>query len=690
MLNNLLTIGQSALSNFQVALNVSGGNIANASTDGYVRRTVNFQEDSYSSGKVGVGASIQSIVRNLDAFLERRYLTQTSVSSYYDTINTNLTQIESLFNSTSDYGISASLDTFMTSLESLSAGASNASVRQEAITSAEALAEMLNSMDDSLDSIVSSVNSSIASQVDAVNSLVKQIAALNKSVAQSTNASGLLDQRDQLLRELSGYIDINVITQDDGQVRVLTGEGQALVDGTSTYSLKLEGPKSTAALTADSGFDGQIYFDGASANELTIKFVTGGDTSGGAGAATFQVSLDGGKTWVTDEDGSVKTFKAGDSGNKAEVDGVSIWFGTATDSDTAPSTSISAGDKFTVMPKSGVYWITATGGEVNVTPLAGNDAANRLSGGSLAGLLTLRDEYAGGYQDSLDAFAESLIWNMNRVHSQGAGLTNLTQTLGDYAVDDASVPLSRSGLNWQDYLETGNISIALYDADSGENISVTALDFSSVTPGTSSFDPSVHSLEDVRDAINATYSGQLTASVQNGKLMIEAADGVEFQFAEDTSGLLAGLGINTLFSGTDAQSVSVNAVVAADTNRLCAGHVNGAGEVNQGDNTTALALAALANSSVSFREAQGTATSSLTNYMNALCSKVGSDKASSATQATYAATLSEDLYTQRESVSGVSLDEELTRVMQYQQAYQAAAKLIQTAGEMFDVVMSLK
>lgn len=690
MLNNLLTIGQSALSNFQVALNVHGGNIANASTTGYVRRTVDFATDGVTTGKIGVGASIQGIVRELDAFLERRCLTQSSKTSYYDTIATNLSQVESLFNSSSDSGISAVLDDFMASLENLSATSSNAAVRTEAIETARSLTEMLASMDDSLNSITQSLDASIASQVSSVNSLTRQIAALNKSIAGSSESSGLLDQRDQLLRDLAGYVDINVVTQDDGQVRVTTGEGQSLVDGTSSYTLKMEGPKAVAALGADSGFDGKLYFDGASSNEMTVRFVTGGDTSGGAGAATYQVSLDGGKTWVKDEDGNTRVFTAGDADHKETVDGVSIWFGTATDAETAPGTSISAGDKFTVMPKSGVYWVTSAGGDVNVTPLTGNDSAGRLSGGSLAGLLTLRDEYVGEYQDKLDAFAESFIWNMNRVHSQGAGLTNMSSAQGEYAVENQSLPLAQSGLHWADRLESGNISIALYDATTGDNISVTALDFSSVTPGTSGFDPSVHSLEDVRDAINASYPGQITASIQNGQLSLQAASGVEFQFAEDTSGLLAGLGINTLFSGTDASSVDLSSAVSNDPSRLCAGHVNGAGEVNKGDNTTALALAALANTSVSFKEAGGTSNATLQDYMNSLCSKVGSDTSAAKTQQTYAATLSEDLNTQRESVSGVSLDEELTRVMQYQQCYQAAAKLIQTAGEMFDVVMSLK
>ena len=89
--------------------------------------------------------------------------------------------------------------------------------------------------------------------------------------------------------------------------------------------------------------------------------------------------------------------------------------------------------------------------------------------------------------------------------------------------------------------------------------------------------------------------------------------------------------------------------------------------------------------------ARGKATSAtLQDYLNGLCARVGQDASSVSTSATYAATLAEDLYTQRESVSGVSIDEEMTRILQYQQGYSAAAKLIQTASEMFDTILALK
>lgn len=691
MINSLLTLGKNALTNYQVGLSVTGGNIANASTSGYTLRTVNYETVDEGNSSIGLGSSIQSIARKFDAYLERRYQQQISSTYKASTISTALTQVESLFTDSDDTGISTAMDSFLTSLSSLSTTASNSAIRSELIGSAEQLAEELNTISSALQTQVDDINSEIASQVDDVNSLLKQLAKVNSQIGSASESSGLYDTRDELLRELATYLDIDSTIADDGSVRVTTAEGQTLVDGPEAYSLTVGAPKVTTQLSTTSSFDGQLYFEGTSSNEFTVKFVTGGDCSGTSNAATFQVSLDGGKTWVTDADGKTATFKAGDVNNKVEVDGVSLWFGTADDENATPATDISAGDSFDVMPKTGLYWVTTTGGLVNVTPLSGNDTSNRLTGGTLAGLFASRDEYIGQYQDQLDAYSSSLIWNVNRLHSQGAGLTNMSQVDGEYAVDSTTKPLSESGLAWQDYLESGNISIALYDSSTGDYISTTALDFSSINPpGISNFDPTQHSLEDVASAINSTYSGQLTATISDGKLSIEAADGVSFQFAEDSSGLLAGLGINTFYSGTDASTIAVSSVITNDSSRICAGKVDASGAVNISDNSTATALAALATKSVSFAQAGNTTSDTLSGYLNSLVAQVGEDTSTAATNYSLASALAEDVNTQRESVSGVSMDEELTKLMQYQQCYQAAAKLITTANEMFDTILSLK
>lgn len=702
MLNTIFSIGASALSNYQVALNVHGGNVANMATEGYVRRTVVFETDDLAltqNSGYGMGTSIQSIRRNLDSYLERQYLETSSESSEWGTIATNLKGIEELFNDVNGVGISSALDDFLTSLSDLtnpSGMGSNASIsalRSQVIANAGQLAEMLKSISDSLDSQVESLDEKIANQVEQANTLMQDLADLNKYISSQPENSALLDRRDQTLRDLATIIDINVINGENGKVTVLTAEGQTLVDGEYAYELRLDAPKTTTALAKGSSFDGGIYFEGASSEEFTISCVSGGavDTgASGAGAlATFKVSLDGGRTWLKDENGDVKTFTAGDEDHKAEIGGVSVWFGTKADESAAPTTNLSAGDGFQVIPKTSLSWITATGGSVNITPLEGTSSANRLSGGSLAGLFEVRDQYIGEYQERLDAFAKSLVWEVNRIHSQGAGLEHYSSVLGENGLSDSSAPLGESDLAFADMLQTGALSFSFYDSTTGANLSVESLDFSSVSPGIANFDPAVHSLDDVAAAINASFSGKVSASITNGQLKLTAAAGVEFEFAGDSSGLLAALGVNTFFSGEDAASVAVSTAVTQNPSRLNAAHVNGAGEVNSGDNETAAALAALAETTVSFYTMNGESRATLSAYLSGLAAKTGQDVQSASFSASYSAAISADVNDRRLSVSGVNLDEELTAIMKYQQYYQASAKLIQTATEMFDVVLSL-
>ena len=296
MLNTIFSLGSSALMNYQTALNVHSGNAANLGVEGYVRRTVEFESDNLAltqSPGYGLGVSIQSIRRNLNQYLERQYISQASDASYWESVQESLAQLESLFNDSDEVGLGSALDSFFESFVELTAGPSDSALRSQALNSAEQLALMLRTLDRDLESISESIEAAMADQVYQVNGLLQEIAELNRDVVTQPDNSSLLDQRALLTSELAGLIDISTSYDDNGQLRILTKEGQTLVDGNQAYSLRLDGPKCVADLGPGSTFDGQAYFEGESSHELTLEIVSGGDASGGAGAALFKVSLDG-------------------------------------------------------------------------------------------------------------------------------------------------------------------------------------------------------------------------------------------------------------------------------------------------------------------------------------------------------------------------------------------------------------
>lgn len=692
MINALLNTGTQALMNAQVGITVTGENIANINTEGYARRTVSYVTTrSVTTGgvTVGTGAAVDEIRRNYNSLLESSYLSANSSSARWEAQASTLYSVETLFSESGDYGVATALDTFIDSLTALTESADEAAIRQELLSYAQALLDSMTTIQDALADAVTALEAEVAAGVEQANSLMAQIAALNASIVASPNDLELQDQRDVAIRELSSLLDVRVL-EDGVQKTVLTTSGQTLVQGSTAYSLSWEGPQVRTALSKGSTFDGALYFSGASSEELLVEITAAGPADGSASAATFRVSLDGGATWLTDDSGAVLEFTAGGYEDRVTVAGVDIYFGQASSATSTAATDLSAGDSFCVMPKSGLYWHRTTGGTVNITPLETSGSTNRLTGGSLAGLISARDDSLLAYAEELDAIAKELIWQVNYQHSQGAGLTHYSGTTGSARVEDASVPLGQSSLAYADRLQAGSLAFAFYDADTGEALGVQALDFSSVLPGTSLFDPAVHSLDDVAAAINHTYAGQLQASVQNGALQLTAADGVEFEFAGDSAGLCAALGLNTLFAGSDVASMAIESRVLADTNRINAAVVDATGGTSAGDNTNALALAALASASVSLDSLHSTASQTLSAHLHGLAGKAGADTDTAARNYTQAYTLAASLDERQQEVAGVSMDEELANLTRYQQAYEAASMLITTANELFDIVMSLK
>jgi len=497
-----------------------------------------------------------------------------------------------------------------------------------------------------------------------------------------------------LLRDLASYLEVDVQYRDDGTVAVYAETGQTLVFDSVAYSLSYDGPKAWSSLTSTSTFEGQVNFEGSSSGEIVLEVVSAGTVDGSSTAAQLKVSLDGGQTWLTNDDGSLQLFTADGEDGAITVDGVTIWLSAAGDASADGSGSLAVGDAFTVMAKSGLYWHSTTSGAENVTPLADADSGlcdDRVSSGSLAGLFYVRDECLASAQESLDALASTLVYETNYAYSQGATDENFTTLTGTYAVDDAAGALgSNSGLAYAGELAAGNLTLALYDAATGDLLDISALDFDATTDGIQSFDPATHSLEDVAEAINSTFGGQVTATITNGKLTLTAADGVEFSFAGDSTGLLAALGLNTFFTGSSAGDIGVNGVLLDNAALVNAGALDALGELASGSNTTALAVAALADKDVTITRADGrSSTNTLQEYFNDMVSQVGSDSAAAQTMTEYSQTLADALADQQEQLSGVNLDEELVLLEKYQRAYEAASKIITTSNEMFDVLIDL-
>ncbi|WP_243547065.1 flagellar hook-associated protein FlgK [Pseudodesulfovibrio tunisiensis] len=708
--NSILDMGRWALFASQVQLQVTGENISNINTEGYSRRSVVLEEApyiDYSPGQLGTGVKAKEVVRHFDKMVEELYLGQSTMRDKWGTLYEQLRSVESLLNESTGTGVSDSLSQFFNSWNEVSQRPDNYGARQSVINNAATLVSTLKQVDTDLSLMQQRINVAVDAQVSEANKLMQEIADLNNEIQVhdipgQNNANSLYDERARKVRELSELLDVKTIDNGGGNFTVMTKAGHTLVDGESHFSLEFNAAHSTKDLRSGSQFDGEIYFDGNDDFEYTVEIVDAGSPGGvrsDAGAAMYRVSLDGGVTWVTNEDGSEKHFSARPYDNRVNVEGLQIWFGSATDSKTSPTQNFSEGDRFVISPHQGLYWVENTSHKEEITPqlhFNGEENDRRITGGSLGALITFRDNYVGRYREKMEALTETVVWETNRRHSQGAGLQTFVVEDGTYGVDSASRALGSdsTGLVFGNRLQSGSSKLYIYNANTGLVMSNASgmLDFSGIVPpGLTNFNPEIHSLNDVRQAYEDTFGTYVNATIVNNKLRLEARDGYSFAFGDDTAGLNAALGLNTFFRGSKPTDLNVNEKVTGDLDYLATGHVNGAGEMNSDDNTVALAMYALRELSVSISTVvEGTTSQSIQDYYNGIVGNVGTDTNRVKFNRDFYESLSKDLNERQQQVSGINLDEEMSNLIRYQHSYTAAAKLITTADQMLQTILSLK
>ncbi|MBT9747626.1 MULTISPECIES: flagellar hook-associated protein FlgK [Desulfovibrio] len=703
MLSGLMNVGKTALNAAQAWISVTGSNIANADTEGYTRRYVD-QRDAGTlvakPGGEGLGVNAQQVLRYFNSFLESSYVRQSTNSARWEEQENIMGTLESLFNESNRAGISSSMNAFFTAWQKLAQRPGDTASREDLLSYADNLCDMLGNTATSVKALQSQMDVSINQSVSRVNELAKSIASLNKQINATTidgvsNPNDLLDQRDQLVREMATYVDVKTMDSGGGNFTVALTTGQPLVQGVNTNDLEIREPRAENRLSVGSPYTGSIQYDGSDSHEYTIDIVSGGNAgpAGTAGNPTFRVSLDGGKTWLRDENGNEQHYEissTGTSTDPVQVKNLKISFDS--------TSNFTVGDKFDIIPKTGLYWIEPTRGPQNVTPQVGfdgTDTAGRVSGGKLTTYFNIRDDNCGRYMDELDATAKSLIWEVNRIHSQGAGTSLFDFAQGQQGVSNTTVPLgsAQAVLPESSRLQAGNVNFYFYNKTSGDYVSSGQLDFSAITPGTPNFDPSKHSLDDVVSAINSSFPGELTATIQDGKLVLNTAAGSNLQFAlgTDSTGMMAALGVNTFFTGTTASDIATSRQLHDNENYIAAGQVNGQQQINKGDNATATAIGKLASTNVTISTAwKTTSNQTIGQYYASLVTTVGADTRFAKTNSEYHKALTSDLSEQVSSASGVNLDEEMANLIKYQHSYTAAAKLITTADQMLQTLLGLK
>ena len=241
---DLLNIGMSGLHAAKTKLSVTGHNITNVNTPGYTRQdTVQTARSPQftGAGYIGTGTSLVDVRRSYDEFLTTQVRSSTSLNSDVLAYKSQIDQLDGLLAGTST-GINPSLEALFSATQAAAEDPSNIPARQLVIAEAEGLARRFNNLYDNINTQNSSINKQLVTSTEQINRLAQTIGGLNDAIASAgsngSQPNDLLDARDEAVRQLSTYVGVNVVVQDNNTFNVSLGSGQPLVVGNTVNQLQ--------------------------------------------------------------------------------------------------------------------------------------------------------------------------------------------------------------------------------------------------------------------------------------------------------------------------------------------------------------------------------------------------------------------------------------------------------------------
>lgn len=328
--------------------------------------------------------------------------------------------------------------------------------------------------------------------------------------------------------------------------------------------------------------------------------------------------------------------------------------------------------------------------------------ADRITGGKIGALLELRGstigtngEFEDGFLqetiNNLDSFAKGLIEATNNVYAQSATTSMVSNPL--------SFSNNQSLLSTDENFKSGTFDIVVYDIDGKEvgrrSINIdegTLIDDSPMTLNsitgqinTSQDDnQDSNALNDIDDMLIGTFNTTQRIFQIDFKSTF-ASQGYSYSIEDNGTNFAGVTGVNRFLDGSDAKSISLSRDLKEDTSKI-----KGFKSPANGDNQTALAMVELQFARVTFGTGFDKTSDTVYGYFDTLVTKVGT-KTNSVILANESLTAQYNAIKQEyDSVSKVSIDEEMANLIRYQTSYGAAAKVITTIDQMMTTLLGIK
>ena len=647
MASNILSIGTSALNAAQVGLSTTGHNIANASTPGYSRQVVvqaAAQAQNFGYGYIGQGTEIAAVSRVYNEILAKQAIDSQAVSAGINIYSSNLGNIENMLADASA-GLNPAMNDFFSSVQSLSANPSDPATRQTMLSYTQSLVNRFQSTNNRINELRDSVNTQLTSGVSVINAYAKEIANLNDVIEKAVNSSttqpnDLLDQRDQLVLELSKQIKTTIVPQGQGSYNIFVGNGLPLVVGTTTNTL----------LTTSSPTDpGRLEVAYQNTNKTTVLGID--NLPGGAIGGILQFRSESLDT-VQNQLGQLAVTLAS-TFNSQHAQGLDkngnpggTLFGIA--DPVVNSSSYNTGSAV-IQSKiidsraitSSDYRLQYDGTNYTITKLSDMTAQNFTSLPQTVDGLSFTQ--ASGTINAGDGFV--IRPTQNAAETISVAIADINKLAFGGPAISASANVANTG--------SGSMStpVASSTYSSGPLAGAIGITYSSGLPNTLVLAPSAQPVTVTTGGVTTTYAPGAPVTYTSGATI--SVGGLSFSI-----------------SGTPANG---------DQFTLTPNASNSAG-----DNRNGLLLAGL--------QTQGTLNNSKTSYSDALGQLVNT-VGNKARELKVIGAAEDQVLAQATAAvqeqSGVNLDEEAANLLRYQQAYQAAGKMMQIASQLFDVLLQL-
>jgi flagellar hook-associated protein 1 FlgK len=644
--STLTNIGLSAMNAQSAGLQTTGHNIANASVKGYSRQdvTVTTKPGQWANGAYyGRGVDVSSVTRAHDDYLTRQASNTQSLASMDSTHLKQIQNLESLFQPGAR-GLGSVTSNFFDALVDLGTTPSDLSARQVVLSRADNIASRFADAGATINTLQSGVTSDLKSGVDNINSLALNIANVNKQLTATRGAAqlpnDLLDQRDQLIAQLAAQINVSRVDNTDGTTALFIAGGQTLVNGISSTPMVVG--QDPADPTRNAVFMGQ----GASQRQITEDTMGGGAV---AGLLKFQnQDLVEGRNLI-----GRLALAVGSALNTQQMRGISMQ---------APIGSKNGPAFFSI------------GAPISL-PNAANakDAAGQAIGRVN---LTIADATAvmpSDYELRQDVNAPGS-WKLTRLSDGTVHAVNDGDTVDGFTISLQNVqPGDRFLLQPVGRAASGMVSLLSDPRDVAAAAPLTAT-MNSANTGTAS----VASL--------AVTASPLPTPGASTEIAFTDDQGSYTWTLRDSAGGVLGGGTGTWTGGQpiptapqdfNGYTLKLNGVPKSGDKVT----VDPISSTSIGTNNgNALALQSL-------RETKIMGSSTYNEGWTDAMSQIGVRVQTLNSASTISSAVSEQAELQRSSQAGVNMDEEAARLIQYQQAYQAAAKVLTVATSIFDTLL---